>query len=219
MAILFLRLAGPMQSWGVQSRFANRDTALEPSKSGVTGLLCAALGKSRDELTLSPASTATWPGLKDLARLRMGIRVDYPGKVERDYQTSGGFHLKKDSGYGVPVSAGSGKRAVTSDRFYLADAVFLVALQGDLKLINYLFHALQFPNWQIYLGRKSYVPSCPVWLRDGILPEENDLKKLLNLTLIYAQAGKTSRTFCDLKSKLITDMWIKLNRINPSLSP
>ena len=40
MSTLLLRLAGPMQSWGVQSRFSVRDTGLEPSKSGVIGLLC-----------------------------------------------------------------------------------------------------------------------------------------------------------------------------------
>ena len=51
MAVLLLRLAGPMQSWGTQSRFTHRDTDLEPSKSGVIGLLCAAMGKPRDDLT------------------------------------------------------------------------------------------------------------------------------------------------------------------------
>ena len=39
MSILLLRLAGPMQSWGTQSRFLVRDTGMEPSKSGVIGLL------------------------------------------------------------------------------------------------------------------------------------------------------------------------------------
>jgi len=43
MPTLLLRLAGPMQSWGLSSRFTIRDTSLEPSKSGVLGLLCAAL--------------------------------------------------------------------------------------------------------------------------------------------------------------------------------
>ena len=49
MSILLLRLAGPMQSWGIQSRFSVRDTGLEPSRSGVVGLLCCALGRTRDE--------------------------------------------------------------------------------------------------------------------------------------------------------------------------
>ena len=49
MSVLLLRLAGPLQSWGVESRFKYRDTGREPSKSGVVGLLCAALGRKRDE--------------------------------------------------------------------------------------------------------------------------------------------------------------------------
>jgi len=49
MNTLLLRLAGSMQSRGVQSRFTIRDTGLEPSKSGVVGLLCKALGRGPDE--------------------------------------------------------------------------------------------------------------------------------------------------------------------------
>ena len=67
MNTLLIRLAGPMQSWGTQSRFFTRDTGHEPSKSGVIGVLCAALGWGRE----AP--------LDDLARLRMGVRVDRPG--------------------------------------------------------------------------------------------------------------------------------------------
>src|SRR5262245_44963159 len=78
MSVLLLRLAGPMQSWGTQSRFSVRDTGLEPSKSGVVGLLCAALGRKRHE------------PLDDLARLQMGVRADRPGRVARDYHTAGG---------------------------------------------------------------------------------------------------------------------------------
>jgi CRISPR system Cascade subunit CasD len=49
MATLLFRLCAPIQSWGTQSRFLARDTGLEPSKSGVIGLICAALGKPREE--------------------------------------------------------------------------------------------------------------------------------------------------------------------------
>ena len=37
------QVKGSLQSWGIQSRYARRDTGLEPSKSGVIGLLCAAV--------------------------------------------------------------------------------------------------------------------------------------------------------------------------------
>lgn len=179
MAVLFLRLCAPMQSWGIQSRFTNRDTALEPSKSGVIGLLCAALGKPRDEDTPLPPGHPGWPTLAELAALKMGVRVDYPGKVMRDYQTTGGWHLKEDHWYRVPSANGTDKRTITSDRFYLADAVFLVALQGELRLLERLSSALQRPKWQLYLGRKAFVPACPVWLKDGLCPDLNDLRGAL----------------------------------------
>ena len=78
MSILLLRLAGPMQSWGIQSRFSVRDTGLEPSRSGVVGLLCCALGRSRDE----PLDEF----LPD--KLAMGVRVDREGRMARDWHTA-----------------------------------------------------------------------------------------------------------------------------------
>ena len=68
MHTLLLRLAGPMQSWGTQSRFTIRDTGLEPSKSGIIGLLCAALGKPRDE---THPDNRDQPKLEALAALRI----------------------------------------------------------------------------------------------------------------------------------------------------
>ena len=44
MATLLLRLAAPLQSWGMDSKFETRKTNREPTKSGVVGLLAAALG-------------------------------------------------------------------------------------------------------------------------------------------------------------------------------
>ncbi len=61
MSTLLLRLAGPMQSWGVQSRFTIRGTGLEPSKSGVIGLVCAALGRPNDAIAFSiPVLSSGW---------------------------------------------------------------------------------------------------------------------------------------------------------------
>lgn len=152
MNVLLLRLAGPMQSWGVQSRFTVRDTGLEPSKSGVVGLLCAALGRHRPE------------PVDDLARLTMGVRVDQEGTMARDYHTAGkGGILKADGTVDK-------KRLVVSRRYYLADARFLVGLEGDdLDLLTQLHDALRDPHWPLYLGRKAFVPGEPVWLEDGLL--------------------------------------------------
>lgn len=156
MSTLLLRLAGPMQSWGTQSRFeTERDTGREPSKSGVIGLVCAALGRSRDE------------AVDDLANLVMGVRVDQEGVVQKDFYTAGGTHLRGDR-YGVAKADGSRAATVVSNRYYLADADFLVGLEGDEPTLRLIDSALAAPRWQLYLGRKAFVPGVPVHIRDGL---------------------------------------------------
>lgn len=158
MATLLLRLQGPMQSWGTTSRFDERDTQLEPSKSGVIGLICAAMGRDRTE------------PIDDLAALRMGVRVDREGVPMRDFQTA----------TGVFVAAGKSdaKRTVVSPRYFLADAVFLVGLEGDnLQLLEHIQHALQSPVWPPCLGRKSFPPSAPIHLPTGL--SQHSLKQAL----------------------------------------
>lgn len=169
MNVLLLRLVGPMQSWGTQSRFSIRDTGLEPSKSGVVGLLCAALGRPR----ATPVD--------DLAALRMGVRIDREGRMAKDYHTTGGQREGTPGPRGV-LRAGGGLsyNAVLSTRFYLADAAFLVGLESsDLSLLRKLDRALADPVWQLFLGRKAFPPSLPVRLIDG-LKERESLEKALH---------------------------------------
>ncbi|TVT59213.1 MAG: type I-E CRISPR-associated protein Cas5/CasD [Azoarcus sp. PHD] len=159
MATLLLRLVGPMQSWGTTSRFDERDTGKEPSKSGVIGLMAAALGIDRDN----------WTDLKPLCALRMGVRHDRPGVPKRDYQTA------------QRVIAADGSKihptAVTT-RHYLADAAFLVGLSGeDRALLERIHAALADPRWPLALGRKSYVPSVPIWMHGAVV--DADLREAL----------------------------------------
>jgi CRISPR system Cascade subunit CasD len=147
MTTLLLRLQAPMQSWGISSHFTNRDTGREPSKSGVIGLICAALGRPRDADIL------------DLAALRMGVRVDREGILQKD------FHVAQD----IFQASGKGtKDSEISDRYYLADAAFLVGFEGSLELLQTIQTALKSPHWALYLGRKAFPPSKPVYLKDGL---------------------------------------------------
>ena len=150
MATLLLRLQGPMQSWGSTSRFDERDTQLEPSKSGVLGVVCAALGRDRSE------------PVDDLAALRMGVRVDREGVPMRDYQTATGVLI-------AATGRADMERTVISPRYYLSDAVFLVGLEGDRTLLEHIHQALLRPFWPLALGRKSFVPSMPVHLPGGLV--------------------------------------------------
>lgn len=161
MATLLLRLAAPMQSWGMDSKFETRKTGREPTKSGVIGLLAAALGLRRDEEK----------ALQRLNRLRFGVRVDQEGTLLADYQT-----VKK-----VGKSKSENKSYVTW-RYYLADAIFLVGLESDdTDFLTELRSALQTPVFPLFLGRRSCPPTFPLCLgirKDGLeqtLREESSL--------------------------------------------
>ena len=133
MTALLLRLAAPLQSWGTSSRFVRRNTDRAPSRSGIIGLLAAAQGRRR----VDP--------LEDLLDLRIGVRVEQPGHLERDFQTA----RTRDGSASMPLSY----------RFYLADAVFAVAIQGDDALLDGLREALRRPVFPLFLGRKSCPPA------------------------------------------------------------
>ncbi|MGW3084182.1 type I-E CRISPR-associated protein Cas5/CasD [Streptomyces sp. NPDC001110] len=145
MSVLSLRLAGPLQSWGASARFTRRTTESAPTKSAVIGLLAAAAGIERgDDTRLEP-----------LAALRFGVRIDQPGSRVRDFQTA--HHSV------------SGKSMPLSERFYLADAVFVAAVEGDTTLLSDLHAALRNPVYAPFLGRRSCPPARPVdlGLHDG----------------------------------------------------
>ncbi|MFE6945947.1 type I-E CRISPR-associated protein Cas5/CasD [Streptomyces chartreusis] len=138
MSVLLLRLAGPLQSWGVSSRFARRTTKSAPTKSAVIGLLAAAAGiDRRDNARLAP-----------LAALRFGVRIDQPGTLIRDFHTAH-HHV-------------TGKAMPLSQRHYLADAVFVAALEGDHTLLTQLHAALKAPVYPPFLGRRSCPPAAPL---------------------------------------------------------
>lgn len=143
MSVLLLRLAGPMQSWGSSSRYIRRTTEDVPTKSGIVGLLAAAYGRRRTD------------PIEDLAAIRIGVRIDQPGSMMRDFQTM--QHPIKDETGSI------------SHRFFLSDAVFLVALEADSELLDGMANALHRPVFPLSLGRRSFPPAGPLVIgpRDG----------------------------------------------------
>lgn len=157
-----MRLEAPLQSWGTQNSLVNRDTDRVPSKSGVIGILCAALGMKREDDAM----------LAELAPMRMGVRVDREGIILSDFHVVGGGKWKGRK-YGVAQADGNVKYAATiTRRDYLADASFLVGLESDDKaLLHRCNEALKSPRWPLFLGRKACVPGKPihVGIRDDTL--------------------------------------------------
>ncbi|MEV6744242.1 type I-E CRISPR-associated protein Cas5/CasD [Streptomyces sp. NPDC051080] len=203
--VLLVRLAGPLQSWGVNGRFARRDTHSRPTKSGVIGLCAAALGLPRDE------------PLGELAEALFGVRADRPGTPLRDYHTVGGGtyplrprdlitdhqraakaatdplsvppaseagpfgrgeleawygspkYVTADRASGALVSGEVRRHSLITERWYLADAAFLVGLEHpDTTLLERMAHALEHPKRLLWLGRKACPPSGDLAL--GIVP-------------------------------------------------
>lgn len=143
MSALLVELAGPQQAWGSRSRFATRATELAPTKSGVVGLLAAALGMPR---------SAPLDRFDDLT---FAVRVDQPGRVERDFQTTRSL----DGTQSFPLST----------RYYLADAVFLAAIGADDEAELEAYRgALQHPHYPLFLGRRAFPPAGPLeaWIVD-----------------------------------------------------
>lgn len=155
-ASLALLLDGPMQSWGYASRFDRRATALHPTRSGVTGLICAAMGIDKNVPDESDH-------IQRLLRLRVTTvtfaRTNHRGQslpVQRleDYHTVTGY--RRASGKLAPDAT------VQTYRQYLLDARFGVLLQGSATTLSEIAVALQNPKWGIWFGRKSCLPATPV---------------------------------------------------------
>ncbi|MFD7452813.1 type I-E CRISPR-associated protein Cas5/CasD [Kitasatospora sp. NPDC059827] len=148
---LLLHLSAPMQSWGSPSQFGTRLTYPHPTRSGLTGLFACALGLARGS------------DLGELAALRYTVRVDRPGRLLRDYHTVGGGYPRERT----VVTAAGGRRplkeaTLQSERWYLADAAFTVAVTGPAATATAVAEALRRPVWHPYLGRRSCPPAAPV---------------------------------------------------------
>jgi CRISPR system Cascade subunit CasD len=164
---LVLRLAAPLQSWGTASRFVRRGTDRAPSRSGVIGLLAAARGLRRTD------------PLEDLLQLRIGVRTEQPGRVERDFQTA----RTRDGSEAMPLSY----------RYYLADAVFAVAVEGPGELLEGLREALRRPVFPVYLGRRSCPPAGKLdhGLHDGDVATVLESLSWLASPAVQRAAGAT----------------------------
>ncbi|CCI86097.1 crispr-associated protein [Lactobacillus pasteurii DSM 23907 = CRBIP 24.76] len=132
MKTITIRLAGPLQSYGINSTFLVRTTSMFPSKSAVLGMIAAAFGYRRDDRRIEQFND-----------LLFATRADQVGAVMTDYQV---------------VEYKPGKNKLTY-RDYLQDSVFMVAVGGDEQLIDQISYALKHPAFQLALGRRSNCPA------------------------------------------------------------
>lgn len=134
MKTILLKLSGPLQSYGTSSYFQTRYTDYYPSKSAVLGLLAACLGYRRDEEEK----------LRELSTLKFAVRIDQQGGLLKDY------HIAITDKEIVEIP-----QTYVTNRYYLEDALFVVALSGMDELIDTLIKAIKFPYFQPFMGRRS----------------------------------------------------------------
>lgn len=142
MKTILLKFAGPLQSWGTSSHFETRHTDFYPSKSAVIGLIAASLGYRRDE----DGKIAC------LNELDFAVRVDQQGNLLRDFHIVEKYKTKKN------------KENYVTNRYYLEDAVFVVALSHkDSQFMNMILQALKSPYFQPFMGRRG-LPLIADWI-------------------------------------------------------
>ena len=134
MKTILLKFSGPLQSYGTSSHFQTRYTDYYPSKSAVLGLLAACLGYRRDEEEK----------LRELSTLKFAVRIDQQGGLLKDY------HIAMTDKEIVEIP-----QTYVTNRYYLEDALFVVALSGMDELIDTLTKAIKSPYFQPFMGRRS----------------------------------------------------------------
>ena len=149
MNTVFLRLESHLQAWRTGERFYCRETSPYPTKSGVIGLTCASLGVRRKNCKDT---------ISRLNRLKMGVRVDRPGVIIRDYHTTSNL-----------PRADRGTVAETSEtlRDFISDGSFLVSLHGESEIIKEVVSGLENPKFSTYLGAKCCIPSKKILAGTG----------------------------------------------------
>lgn len=191
-SILALYLDAPLQSWGYQSRFDRRTSLSSPTRSGIIGMIAAAMGIPRgNKEALSRFSDVEMTTLilaPENETINAGSRLI-------DFHTVGGGFDAKTERQHMPRKAGGGTPAtVVSYREYLQDAKFGVLLPGPCRFIEEIRKALENPVWGIFLGRKSCIPASPVC--QGVFPDE----KTAAAHLETLSGWKVNRTIRELKN-------------------
>jgi CRISPR system Cascade subunit CasD len=172
---LAMMLDGPLMSWGFASRFQRRATALHPTRSGILGMVCAALGaakgSSAEREWLARFEPVRFTALT-VPRRPAGYLEPLEIRRLQDFHTvsatrSAENKIKKD--------------AVLTHRQYLLDARFGVVLAGAPATLEPVAQALRNPRWGIWFGRKCCIPAAPVLRGGGVVATWEEVLAALEL--------------------------------------
>jgi len=165
---LLLWLEGPLQSWGHDSKFGRRDTLPFPTRSGVLGLVLAALGAGGEQRELlAEFAPLAQTAISFARRKKFGETwIKQPKEpLLRDFQMVGAGYDDSDpwTTLLIPKKSGGGKAigggVKMTYRHYLQDACFAVLLQAPAARSETIAEALQRPTWELFLGRRHCAPT------------------------------------------------------------
>ena len=166
---LLLWLQAPLQSWGHDSKFGRRDTLNFPTKSGVLGLVCSALGAGGEQSELLAEFAPLEQTVISFVRSRKITQDEFVKRdrepLLRDFHMVGSGYDDQDPWQTLLIpKTSAGKKAVGGGakmtyRYYLQDAYFAVLLQVPGAKADAIAQALKNPVWDVSLGRKNCVPT------------------------------------------------------------
>lgn len=153
MAVLLLNLSAPMQSWGTHWKLHEHPTDAYPSKSAVIGMIASSEGRKRDA------------DISDLAKMPFGVRVDKKGKILCDFQIA----IKRSSIFQDARDVPD-KYKYVGNRYFLSDAKFTVALQGEKEDLEDILYNLNHPANALFCGRRGFPVNADLTL--GVFDED-----------------------------------------------
>ena len=200
---VYLRLAGPLQSWAkpaVTGNFVN--TQEIPTVSGLRGLVAGALGHRRGD----------WPDW--ISDIEFVIREDKRPDIVDDFHTIGSREdeyafrrrlailqgLPARSARSIAFKPGVGA-TVIARRTYLSDAEFLVRMTLDGRTED-LDRAASAPVFSTYLGRKAFPATFPFYLGVGnaglinmipVIRQGTDVPKQIGVKQYFLGMGAGAR--------------------------
>ena len=162
---LLLWLEAPLQAWGYDSKFGRRDTLIFPTKSGLLGIICCALGAGgKQRELLSEFADLDLQVIAYVLRKKDGNPAPYESLLCDFHMVGSGYDTTDPWQNLLVPKTSEGKKAVGGGtkityRYYLQDMAFAVAFQAPEHRLEKLIYRLQNPVWELYLGRKSCAPT------------------------------------------------------------
>lgn len=168
MKYIVLWLEGPLQSWGEFSKYGRRETLKFPTKSGIYGILLAAMGAKGPQEEL----------LAKMAHLPQKVlSFGSPSQMMDFHMVGSGYDpsdpwqrlaMARKADGKVPNTGGS----KMTYRYYLQDAKFAIIQSITEDLVESVIEGLTQPVYSPSLGRKSCVPT--EYLYQGVYESQEE---------------------------------------------